>query len=96
MPETGWDPGTAAQKAFTSFVGPPIKVVPVSIAVRASLPVEIGIALPPAVRDVSDNSQKLDGIFDGILMNSILPWKKVELLPPRVNTPPGSSSCAVA
>lgn len=38
---TATEPGTAAQMALTSAVGPPIRVVPVSMAARAALPVEI-------------------------------------------------------
>ena len=38
---TAAEPGTAAQIALTSAVGPPIRVVPVSMAARASLPVDI-------------------------------------------------------
>ena len=45
-----WDacePGTAAQIAATSAVGPPIRVVPVSMAAKAVVPVVIATDVPP-------------------------------------------------
>jgi hypothetical protein len=46
---TGAEPGTAAQMALTSAVGPPIRVVPVSKATRAALPVVIRTDRPCTV-----------------------------------------------
>jgi len=43
---TGLEPGTAAQMVLTSAVGPPMSVVPVSIADSAALPVVIDTLLP--------------------------------------------------
>ena len=49
-PRTSWDgaaPGMVSQIALTSAVGPPISVVPVSMAAKASLPVPIFTDCPP-------------------------------------------------
>jgi len=53
------EPGTAAQIALTSFVGPPIKVVPVSMAESADAPDVMGTDLPCTVTDDMLNSQKV-------------------------------------
>lgn len=57
MPVMVLDPGTAAQIAFTSFVGPPIKVVPVSIAESADDPVVIDTLLPCTVTPTHKNQK---------------------------------------
>lgn len=46
------DPPTAFQIDWTSAVGPPINVVPVSIAANAAFPVEMGTDFPWAVTAV--------------------------------------------
>jgi len=68
-----------------------MRVVPVSIADIALVPVEIVTTLPLTVRPVRVNSQNV-GSPAGILMNSISPVKSDEFVPPRVNTPPGARS----
>lgn len=78
--------------AWTSFVGPPISVVPVSMADSAVLAV-IGTDFPCTVTEFKVNSQKLG--FAGMFRKSMSPVNRLELVPPRVNTPPGSSSVAV-
>lgn len=57
MDGTGADPGTAAQMAWTSVVGPPINVVPVSMAERAELPEVIGTFLPCTVTAVGQDNK---------------------------------------
>lgn len=106
-------PFIAALIAATSAVGPPMSVVPVSMADRAVLPVEIGTDCESTVisdkwrKKVNiqilrllmfsgnysldiDKSQK-DGVLTGILINSTDPLNSEELVPPSVNTPPGTS-----
>jgi len=54
-----WDacePGTAAQIAATSVVGPPISVVPVSMAAKAVVPVVIATDVPPT--ETADGKQR--------------------------------------
>jgi len=51
-------PGTAAHIAATSSEGPPIKVVPVSIAESAALPVRTVIFLPSTVTATRRSSSK--------------------------------------
>jgi hypothetical protein len=75
--------------ALTSFVGPPRAVVPVSIALMALLPVEIETDFPCAVTADKDNCQNVGGDDSTRSWNSMSPVNSEELVPPRVNVPPG-------
>jgi len=76
---------------LTSSVGPPIAVVPVSIAVIAAFPVEMDTDFPCTVTADKDSSQNDGWAALTRSWNSMLPVNKEELVPPRVNVPPGSS-----
>jgi len=86
-------PGTAFQKALTSVVGPPMRVVPVSIAANAEAPPVTVTGFPCATIPETLNSQKL-GVWVAKGKNSMSPVNKLELVPPKVKTPPNSSSVA--
>jgi len=67
-PGLSWDmpePGTAAQIAATSADGPPMRVVPVSMADNAEAPVVIWTDCPPTVTLDRLNSQN-DGVVTGM------------------------------
>lgn len=62
------------------------------MAAKALVPVLIVTDFPPTVTSDTDNSQN-DGVETGMLINSMSPVNSVELVPPRVNTPPETSVC---
>src|SRR5712671_183476 len=103
-------PWTAAQKAITSWEGPPISVVPVSMAALPELlrltvlPFTVmpnrNVSAKPADTQVQYtpamvcNQNQPPFIGSENVWKSISPWYKVVLAPPSVRTPPGSSDVA--
>jgi len=90
FPVRGTEFGTAPQIASTAAVGPPISVVPVSMAAVFVLPMLTFFPFTVTLDIVcSQNELPLAG---GVkLWKSMLPWNNVVFVPPSVNTPPGSS-----
>lgn len=91
-------PGTADQILATSSEGPPIRVVPVSMAESADDPPAIETGLPWTVTVLRGSSQYV-GVVPNVPLvskskNSISPLNKEELVPPSVKTPPSSISFA--
>jgi hypothetical protein len=89
---TKLEPGIAAQMVWTSSDGPPISVVPESIADKAALPVATFTALPCTVTLETASNQNVGVDGPAIGRNSMSPVKRLELVPPSVKEPPGSSS----
>jgi hypothetical protein len=91
---TALAPGTAAQMAATPSEGPPIAVVPVSIALTASSLLSVTV-FPCAVTADRDNCQNVGVEESTRSWNSMSPVNNDELVPPNVNVPPGSSDSLV-
>jgi len=78
----------------TSFEGPPISVVPVSIAESAEVPVSTETGELLTVTPDSPSNQN-EGVCTGIVMNSMFPVYNVLFTPPSVKTPPEVSAAAL-